>query len=102
MRRGLEPVNDPRYPDRVGPMAQPRRPKHFVGKDGQAATYVHQETPFDDQPDIDAARAEQPGQDGTAPTEPQQPDQTSGTAPRGRRGRTTPADQPADATSEGK
>lgn len=58
LRHGLEPVNDPRYPDLTGPLARPRRSKHFVGKDGKPGTYVHRETPFDDQDSLDAARAE--------------------------------------------
>jgi hypothetical protein len=38
MRHGLEPLNDPRYPNLTGAGATPRPPKHFRAKDGKPAT----------------------------------------------------------------
>lgn len=53
MRHGLEPLNDPRYPDLTGPGATPRPPKHFVGKGGEPAT-PRDAAPPGDQADPDA------------------------------------------------
>lgn len=116
--RGFEPLHDPRYPDRIGPNAQPRPTKHYLGKDGKPAAYVHGESRFPDQDEIDAALAAQ--SDGQQLTDQAQPgvgghleetsgsdtgqadDVTSATTSRGRRSRTTQAEPPADTTTSSK
>ena len=86
-RQGVEPLNDPRWPDLVGPHVRPRAAKPFVGKDGKPAT------PGSVRP--------------TSETESTPDDATSGepsgdAAPRSRRATTTrtPAAEPADTSKE--
>jgi hypothetical protein len=82
LRYGMEPLNDPRYPDLGGPNARPREPKVFVGKGGEPAVpgpvAVQAEAPGD----TDAAAANEAESSG--PTEPASKPKKS----------TTPAAQP--------
>jgi hypothetical protein len=76
-RPGLEPLNDPRWPDLDGPGERPRPGLAHVSKDGT----------FAPPPAPDSGGAVEPG--GGPPAD-------GDTVRPGRRGRGTPADQPAD------
>lgn len=56
MRAKHQPLNSDRWPDLFGAGSRPRRPKHYVGKDGAAARKPR--TPRNQQP---ASPAEQNG-----------------------------------------